>query len=138
MKKKITIVDDEPDIRYTIKDDLEDLYGDECEIFDADSGERCLELLKNSQIPDIILLDIMMPRMSGWELYDKIKDNSLWKKIPIVFLTARTDDIAKDAGVLLGKDYIEKPFNAEDLRRRIDKVLENTSGKKGFFRRFHK
>ena len=127
------IVDDEPDIRYTIKDDLEDIYGDECEVIAVDGGEKCLELLKNNRIPDIILLDIMMPKMSGWELYDKIKDNPSWKHVPIVFLTARTDDIAKDAGVLLGKDYIEKPFEIEDLKRRIDKVFENTSQKKSFF-----
>ena len=138
MKKKIMIVDDEPDIRYTIKDDLEDLYGQECEIFDADGGESCLKFLENGQIPDVILLDIMMPGMSGWELYDKIKDNSLWKKIPVVFLTARTDDVAKDAGILLGNDYIEKPFDAEDLRIRIDKVCEKASRKKGFFGRFHR
>ena len=131
--KKIMIVDDEPDIRYTIKDDLEDIYGDECEVISADGGEKCLEILKNNQIPDLILLDIMMPKMSGWELYDKIKDNTSWKHVPIVFLTARTDDIAKDAGVLLGKDYIEKPFEIEDLKRRIDKVFEGTSQKKSFF-----
>ena len=131
--KKIMIVDDEPDIRYTIKDDLEDIYGDECEVISADGGEKCLEILKNNQIPDLILLDIMMPKMSGWELYDKIKDNPSWKHVPIVFLTARTDDIAKDAGVLLGKDYIEKPFEIEDLKRRIDKVFEGTSQKKSFF-----
>ena len=138
MKKKIMIVDDEPDIRYTIKDDLEDLYGAECEIFDADGGESCLGFLENDQIPDVILLDIMMLGMSGWELYDTIKDNSLWKRIPIVFLTARTDDVAKDAGILLGNDYIEKPFDAKDLRIRIDKALEKTSRKKGFFGRFHR
>jgi len=138
MKKRILVVDDEPDIRYTIKDDLEDLYNDECEIIDVDGGESCLDFLKNNQIPDIILLDIMMPGMSGWELYDKIKNNSVWKKIPIVFLTARTDNIAKDAGLQLGMDYIEKPFEAKDLRIRIDKVLDGSGRRIGFFRKRNK
>jgi len=126
MKKKIMIVDDEPDQILTVKVALEDM-DDEYEVIGADSGMQCLELLKNNQIPDLILLDIMMPEMTGWNTYDRIKENEAWRKIPIVFLTARTDRIAKDAGDFLAEDYIEKPFNIEDLKERIDKVLMNGS-----------
>jgi CheY-like chemotaxis protein len=126
MKKKIMIVDDEPDQILTVKVALEDM-DEKFEIISADSGMQCLELLKNNQIPDLILLDVMMPEMTGWEIYDKIKENEAWRKIPIVFLTARTDRIAKDAGNFLAEDYIEKPFNIEDLKERIDKVLMNGS-----------
>ncbi len=126
MKKKIMIVDDEPDQILTVKVALEDM-DEKFEIIGADSGMQCLELLKNNQIPDLILLDVMMPEMTGWEIYDKIKENEAWRKIPIVFLTARTDRIAKDAGDFLAEDYIEKPFNIEDLKERIDKVLMNGS-----------
>ena len=121
MVKKIMIVDDNPDIILSIKDGLEE--STEYKVLGADSGEKCLEIME-TEIPDLILLDIMMPEMSGWETYDKLKDNPLWGKIPIVFLTARTDKIARDAGDFLGEDYIEKPFEIKDLIGRINKVLK--------------
>ncbi|MFO8078641.1 MAG: response regulator, partial [Thermoplasmatota archaeon] len=66
----------------------------------------------------------MMPGMSGWEVFDTLKDNPSWKNIPIVFLTARTDDLAEDAGKFLGEDYIEKPFEIDELIKRVDKIIE--------------
>ena len=122
--KKIMIVDDEPDQIFTVKQTLMD-FDDKYEIVSAKSGTQCLDLLEKSVIPDIILLDIMMSDMSGWEVYDKLKGNSAWKKIPIIFLTARTDRIAKSAGDFLGDDYIEKPFDRQELKKRIDKLLDN-------------
>ena len=120
--KKIMVVDDDPDQISTIKYVLESL-NNQFEVIGANSGIQCLELLKKNQIPDLILLDIMMPEMSGWEVLNRIKDESSWKNIPVIFLTARTDKIAKDAGGFLGDDYIEKPFNREDLIKRIDDIL---------------
>ncbi|MCK5636545.1 MAG: response regulator, partial [Thermoplasmatales archaeon] len=89
----------------------------------------CLQLLKNNEIPDLILLDIMMPGISGWETFQRIKQNERWSKIPIVFLTARTDVVAEKAGRFFGEDYIEKPIKSGDLVRRIDLVLKNSSQK---------
>ena len=120
MVKKIMIVDDNPDIILSIKSGLEVVAGD-YEIIGAESGEKCLELLE-TETPDLILLDIMMPEMSGWETFDKLKENALWGKIPVVFLTARTDRVAKNAGGFLGDDYIEKPFEIAELKRRIDEI----------------
>ena len=120
MVKKIMIVDDNPDILLSIKNGLEDSA--EYKVIGAESGEKCLEILK-AEVPDLILLDIMMPEMSGWETYDEIKENETWGKIPIVFLTARTDKIARDAGDFLGEDYIEKPFEIANVMERIDKIL---------------
>ena len=116
------VVDDDVGVIYTIKRGMEDLDKD-YKITTANSGEECLELLKNNQIPDLILLDIMMPGISGWELYKKIKENEMWKNIPVVFLTARTDRIAKEAGGFLAEDYIEKPFKVPELKVRIEKIL---------------
>lgn len=120
MVKKIMIVDDNPDIILSIKSGLEVVAGD-YEIIGAESGEKCLELLE-TETPDLILLDIMMPEMSGWETFDKLKGNASWGKIPVVFLTARTDRVAKNAGGFLGDDYIEKPFEIVELKRRIDEI----------------
>ena len=96
MMKKILVVDDDPGVRYTVKSGLETV-DDTYKVISIDSGFECLKYLKNNDTPDIILLDVMMPGMSGWETFDKIRDNTEWKKIPIVFLTARTDEIAKNA-----------------------------------------
>jgi len=122
--KKIMLVDDDEDQVFGIKKALEKKYGDEYKIIPARNGAECFELLKNNEMPDLILLDIMMPEMSGWEVFDKLRDNPSWEKIPIVFLTARTDKIAENAGKFLGEDYIEKPVKTEELKKRIDTVLE--------------
>ncbi|MCK4348217.1 MAG: response regulator [Thermoplasmatales archaeon] len=122
--KKIMLVDDEEDQVFGIKTALEYTGGDEYEVIPARNGAECFELLKNNETPDLILLDIMMPGMSGWEVFDKLRDNPSWKDIPIVFLTARTDRIAENAGSFLGDDFIEKPVDAEELKNRIDKVLK--------------
>lgn len=118
------VVDDNADILHIIKQSLED-NNNNYNVICASSGIRCLNLLNDNEIPDLILLDIMMPKMTGWETYHKIKENSAWSKIPVVFLTARTDKTAKNAGGFLGEDYIEKPFIMEDLKQRIAKVLKN-------------
>jgi CheY-like chemotaxis protein len=124
--RKIMIVDDEPDQIFGIKTAMEEIYHNEYEVISAESGKKCFELLENDKVPDLILLDIMMPEMSGWEVYDKLRDNPSWRTIPIVFLTARTDRIAENAGEFLGDDYIEKPIEIEELRNRIEKVLNKT------------
>jgi len=122
MVKTIMAVDDNPDLTRTVKQGLETLDS-EYTVVCVDSGENCLRWLKENHLPDLILLDIMMPGMSGWETYEWIKENLLWRKIPIVFLTGRTDEIAEKAGRFLGDDYIEKPFDIKDLKERIDTVL---------------
>ena len=124
--KTILVVDDNPDVLTSLKVGLEEVTGD-YQILMAEDGEKCLEMLKNNTKPDIILLDIMMPQMSGWEVFDRIKENPSWKTIPIVFLTARTDRTAKNAGSFLGDDYIEKPFNISDLKKRIETLLNNNN-----------
>jgi DNA-binding response OmpR family regulator len=74
--------------------------------------------------PDIILLDVMMPEMSGWELFNRLKEHDQWRTIPIVFLTARTDSVARNAGNFLGEDYIEKPAKISDIKQRIEQILQ--------------
>lgn len=123
MVKTILIVDDEPSVAYTVKTGLE-CMDDKYNVITLNGGKECLQYLKKNQKPDIILLDVMMPGMTGWETYDKIKENSSWSDIPIIFLTARTDEIARKAGNFLAEDYIEKPARIPDIKQRIDNVLK--------------
>lgn len=121
MKKNIVVVDDNPGVTFSVKNALESI-DENYKVLVADSGEQCLEILQNNTA-DAILLDIMMPGMSGWETYDKIKENNSWSKIPVIFLTARKDRVAENAGRFLGEDYIEKPFEMNDLKQRIEKII---------------
>lgn len=117
------VVDDEAGVTYTVKQGLEALEKN-YQVTCVDSGKKCLEMLQQHQLPDLILLDIMMPEMSGWQVYDQIKKNNVWKDIPIVFLTARTDHVAKKAGTFFGDDFIGKPFKITELKQRVDKLLK--------------
>jgi len=126
--KKVMIVDDDIGVIYTVKHGIGG-PGSDYEVTTVNSGKKCFELLNDNQIPDVILLDIMMPEMSGWEIHKKIKENEAWKNIPIIFLTARTDRVAKNAGGFLAEDYIEKPFKIPELKQRIDNILGKLSKK---------
>jgi len=123
MKKKIMVVDDDIGVIYTIKHGMKNLEPD-YEIITANNGKKCIEMLENNEIPDLILLDIMMPEMTGWETYQKIREIKTCNELPVIFLTARKDKVAKNAGGFLAEDYIEKPFKMPDLKQRIDKVLK--------------
>mgnify|MGYP001571147951 CR=1 FL=1 len=127
-KKSIFIVDDNKDLIYSVKEGLLSI-SDDYEITGIESGRKCLDVLK-SKIPDIILLDIMMPGMDGWDVCAKIKSNKKYEKIPIVFLTAKTDAISKSMGRLASEDYIEKPFDVKDLKKRIDEILKTQKQRK--------
>jgi CheY-like chemotaxis protein len=104
--KKIMVVDDESDQLYTIEQTLKNANCN-FEVILSNSGIDCLQKLKNNILPDIILLDIMMPGMSGWEVQKRIRSNPKFSEIPIVFLTARNDEVAKKAGKVL-KPYFKK------------------------------
>ena len=119
--KSIVLVDDNRDLIYSVKTGMEAISKD-YNIIGAESGRACLEILKN-QTPDLILLDIMMPGMDGWDVCAKIKSNKKTENIPIIFLTAKTDPVSKGMGRLASEDYIEKPVDIKDLRKRIDAVI---------------
>jgi CheY-like chemotaxis protein len=127
--KKIMLVDDEKDQIFFIKTSFENLFRKEYTFVPAESGEKCFELLDKKNIPDLILLDIMMPKMNGWEVFDRLRANPSWKNIPIIFLTARTDEFAEHAGALIAEDYIKKPIEIKELKTRIDNVLKRTKKK---------
>ena len=116
------IVDDEQDIRDSIRMVFENApprYNVIC----ADSGEECLRLLQDNKIPDLIILDIMMPRMSGWETHLHLRNHPVWKNIPVIFLTAVTERGIKNIENFKGDDYIEKPVDIIELKRLIRNIL---------------
>ena len=116
------MVDDSPELTYTAKFTLEKI-DPEYYVTCADGGDKCFELLENNEAPDLILLDIMMPGMNGWQVFKKLRENQDWKKIPIMFLTAKTDNCSKALGKIIAEAYIEKPFEPHVLKERIDKIL---------------
>ena len=122
--KKIMIVDDEQDQIFSVKTGFETEYPKEYEIIGAKNGKKCFELLEKNVKPDLILLDIMMPGMDGWEVFDKLRANQKYKNIPVILLTARSDGLAVNAGSMIADDYIEKPVDISELKSRIDKVLK--------------
>jgi DNA-binding response OmpR family regulator len=121
MGKTILIVDDEPDILLTVSQTLE-MFG--YTVIQAKDGVECITKLNDLDItPDLVLLDIMMPDLSGWDVAAKIKENPSWENIPIVFLTAKGDTMSVGMGNLAAVDYIVKPFDVNDLKKRVEKIL---------------
>ena len=123
MKITLLVVDDSHDITEAIKSLLEEESKD-YKVVTAESGEECLKLLNENLNPDAILMDIMMPGMDGMEAYERIRENDKWSKIPVLFLTARTDQFAEGAGRFLGDDFIKKPFEIDDLKIRIERAID--------------
>lgn len=122
MKKKIMVVDDEPDQIFSLKLILE--HNNEYEIIGAKNGLECLELLEKNNMPDLILLDIMMPKMNGWEVLKHIRSKSEWKDIPVIFLTALTGKDKRNKGNIVADGYIEKPYDLDDLKKTIEIIID--------------
>jgi len=119
-KKNILAVDDSPLNLDVLTETLNELYNVSATI----SGKDALDILEE-EVPDLILLDIMMPEMDGYEVCRRIKDSERYSDIPIIFLTAKneTEDIVK-AYELGAADYISKPFNPPELLARVKAHLE--------------
>lgn len=122
MGTKILVVDDNEDIRYTIKDSLESINKDYI-IQEVSNGQDCLRILEEFSA-DIILLDIMMPEMDGQEVAEKLKDDNKTSSIPIIFLTAKTDNMTRELGNMTAEAYITKPFDPKELDKMIKKLLK--------------
>ena len=119
-KEKILLVDDNEIQRSVIKIQLENDY----DVATATSGREAVERLVQGFVPDLILLDILMPDMDGWETFGRIRAVSLLHQIPIVFLSALNDNKEIDRAYKMGaSDFITKPYNDLDFQNRIKKVL---------------
>lgn len=120
MSHSILVIDDEQDIRVLIKYNLEK---DGFVVTEAENGQTGVEMAKNN-VPDLILLDVMMPGMDGIETCEKLKEIPALKNTMICFLTARGEDYSQIAGFDAGADdYITKPIKPKLLSSRIAAVL---------------
>lgn len=95
------------------------------EVLGANGGVRGLELIR-AELPDIVLLDLMMPEMDGWQVYQQLKADPTTEHIPVVVVTAKAQNIDKVLGLHIAKvdDYISKPFSLQELVDRVEAVLE--------------
>ena len=94
------------------------------EVIGAAGGEEGLEKIRQEP-PDLVLLDLMMPDMDGWEVYQQMKADEKTKDIPVIVVTAKAQSIDKVLGLHIAKvdDYIAKPFSPQDLLNSVDKVF---------------
>ncbi|MBR5421810.1 MAG: response regulator transcription factor [Lachnospiraceae bacterium] len=122
-RARIMVVDDESRMRKLVKDFL---VKQEYSVLEAEDGEAALELFYAEKDIDLLILDVMMPKMDGWELCKEIRKTS---RVPIIMLTARGDERDELLGFQLGVDeYISKPFSPKILVARVDAILRRTSG----------
>jgi len=120
MGKKILIADDEPNIVVS----LEFLMKQKGYLVKVvDNGEDAFNAVGDFG-PDLILLDVMMPRMSGYDLCQKLRENPAWQGIKIIMLSAKGRDVEVTKGMAVGADaYVTKPFSTKDLIARVQEML---------------
>ena len=119
-KKKILLVEDEPEFRLGVRTRLE---ANGYEVIEAEDGAKGLELARNEE-PDLIILDLMLPKMDGYKVARLLKFDEKRRQIPIVMLTARSQQQDKDTGLAVGADaYMTKPFKSEELLETMAKLL---------------
>ena len=124
--KKVLVAEDEPDIRGLIVFSLQ--YAG-YEVIEALNGEEAIKLAESEQ-PDLILLDVRMPKMNGYEACSVLKAQEATRGIPVVFLSARGQETEIKRGLELGaEEYILKPFAPDELYQRVGGILERLGRK---------
>ncbi|BAY13642.1 response regulator transcription factor [Calothrix sp. NIES-2098] len=123
MSKKILIVDDEVHIRLLLEQTLEELEDAGVELLVADNGESGLEKIKSEQ-PNLVFLDVMMPKLSGFDVCNEVKNVLGMKDIYIIMLTAKGQEFDQKKGKEVGADlYLTKPFDPDEVLEKSQEVL---------------
>lgn len=123
MNKKILIVDDEPYIRLLLEQTLEELEDEGVELLIAKNGEEALEIIKNER-PSLVFLDVMMPKMNGFDVCHSVKNELLIDKVYIIMLTAKGQEFDKQKGQQVSADmYMTKPFDPDEVLEKSVEVL---------------
>jgi DNA-binding response OmpR family regulator len=126
MSKTILIVDDEAYIVTSLEYVMQSAG---FEVAVAYDGEEALEKVAETA-PALVILDLMMPKLDGFEVCEKIRQNPLWKDIRIIILTAKGRDIERKKGMSLGADdYMTKPFSTRDILNRVKELLAESEGR---------
>ena len=121
-KLKILVVDDESRMRKLVRDFL---VRQDYEVLEAGDGEEALDIFYREKDIALLILDVMMPKMNGWEVCREVRENS---KVPIIMLTAKSDESDELMGFDLGVDeYISKPFSPRILVARVEAILRRTN-----------
>ena len=120
MAKKILIADDEPNIVVSLEFLMKQRGYD---VLAVNNGEDALNAVSDFG-PDLILLDVMMPRLSGYDLCQKVRENPAWQDIKIIMLSAKGRDVEVTKGMAIGADaYVTKPFSTKDLIAKVREML---------------
>ena len=123
MDAKILIVDDEAHIRILLERTLIDFEDEGVEILMAENGEEALELIKTEK-PNLVFLDVMMPKMNGFDVCHAVKNELKMDDVYIVMLTAKGQEYDKQKGADVGADvYMTKPFDPDEIRDKVEEVL---------------
>ncbi len=118
---RVLVIDDEAPIRLLCRVNLE---AEGMEVLEASDGPTGLEKARNEE-PDVILLDVMMPGLDGWQVAEELLDSERTRSIPIIFLTARAEVRDRARGLDLGGiDYVTKPFNPVELAPLVLELIE--------------
>ena len=124
MEQKILIVDDEAHIRMLIEQTLEDLEDEGVELLLAENGEQALELIQKEE-PNLVFLDVMMPKMNGMEVCQKVKKELNLDHVFIILLTAKGQEVDRQKGLEMGADrYKNKPFDPDEMLAIAEEVLK--------------
>lgn len=124
MSNKILIVDDEDHLRMLIEQALEELEDEGVDFFTASNGEEALDLIVNEK-PDLVFLDVMMPKMNGLEVCRKVKLELQLNDVSIIILTAKGQELDKKKGEEVGADlYMTKPFDPDKLLDKAREILD--------------
>jgi two-component system, OmpR family, response regulator VicR len=121
--KKIVVIEDDPEMIELVKLIL---TKDGFQVFGAGNGREGLGLIEE-ELPSCVLLDLMMPDMDGWEVYQSMKADDNMKHIPVIIITAKSQSIDKVLGLHIAKvdDYITKPFTPTELTKSVNKVTSS-------------
>ena len=123
MEKKLLIVDDEVHIRMLIEQTLEELEDEGVNFLTAENGEQALEIIQ-AEHPQLVFLDVMMPKMNGMEVCRRVKKDLRLDKVFIVLLTAKGQELDRQKGQEVGADlYMTKPFDPEIILQKAREVL---------------
>jgi two-component system alkaline phosphatase synthesis response regulator PhoP len=123
MTKKLLIVDDEPHIRLLLEQTLEELEDEGVELLSAENGEEALETIKEEK-PNLVFLDVMMPKMNGFDVCHAVKNELKLTDVYIIMLTAKGQEFDKQKGSEVGADiYMTKPFDPDEVLEKSCEIL---------------